>query len=35
VSGIQFVPDEKRWKVGVLIEVKKYRAIWEELLGQC
>ena len=30
VSGIQFVTDEKGRKVGVLIDLKKHRAIWED-----
>ena len=30
MSGIQFVTDEKGRKVGVLIDLKKYRAIWED-----
>jgi hypothetical protein len=29
-SGIQFVTDEKGRKVGVLIELKKHGAIWED-----
>ncbi len=30
MSGIQFVTDEKGCKVGVLIDLKKHRAIWED-----
>ena len=30
MSGIQFVTDEKGRKVGVLIDLKKHRAIWED-----
>jgi hypothetical protein len=28
--GIQFVTDEKGRKVGVLIDLKKHRAVWED-----
>jgi hypothetical protein len=28
--GIQFVTDEQGRKVGVLIDLKKHRAIWED-----
>jgi hypothetical protein len=28
--GIQFVTDEKGRKVGVLIDLKRHRAIWED-----
>ncbi|MBV8113297.1 MAG: hypothetical protein JO300_01045 [Silvibacterium sp.] len=30
MSGIQFVTDAKGRKVGVLIELKKHRAVWED-----
>jgi hypothetical protein len=30
MNGIQFVTDEKGRKVGVLIDLKKHRAIWED-----
>ncbi|HTC35824.1 MAG TPA: hypothetical protein VK724_20780 [Bryobacteraceae bacterium] len=30
MSGIQYVTDEKGRKVAVLIDLKKYGAIWEE-----
>jgi hypothetical protein len=30
MSGIQFVTDEKGHKVGVLIDLKKHGAIWED-----
>ena len=30
MSGIQFVTDEKGRKVGVLIDLKKHEAIWED-----
>jgi hypothetical protein len=30
MSGIQFVTDDKGRKVGVLIDLKKHGAIWEE-----
>jgi len=30
MSGIQFVTDEKGRKVGVLIDLKKHSAIWED-----
>ena len=30
MSGIQFVTDEKGRKVGVLIDLKKHGAIWED-----
>ena len=30
MSGIQFVTDEKGRKIGVLIDLKKHRAIWED-----
>jgi hypothetical protein len=30
MSGIQFVTDERGRKVGVLIDLKKHGAIWEE-----
>ena len=33
MTGIQFVTDEQGRKVGVLIDLKKHRAIWERLLG--
>jgi hypothetical protein len=29
-AGIQFVTDEKRRRVGVLIDLKKHGAIWED-----
>ena len=29
-AGIQFVTDEKGRKVGVLIDLKKHRAVWED-----
>jgi hypothetical protein len=31
VTGIQFVTDEKGRKTGVLIDLKKHGAIWEDL----
>ena len=34
MSGIQYVTDEKSRKVGVLIDLKKHGAVWQELLGQ-
>jgi hypothetical protein len=30
MTGIQFVTDEQGRKVGVLIDLKKHRAIWED-----
>lgn len=30
MTGVQFVTDEKGRKVGVLIDLKKHRAIWED-----
>ena len=30
MTGIQFVTDERGRKVGVLIDLKKHRAIWED-----
>jgi len=30
MNGIQFVTDEKGRKVGVLIDLKKHGAIWED-----
>jgi hypothetical protein len=30
MSGVQFVTDEKGRKVGVLIDLKKHGAIWED-----
>ncbi len=30
MTGIQFVTDEKGRKTGVLIDLKKHRAIWED-----
>jgi len=30
MSGIQFVNDEKGRKVGVLLDLKKHGAIWED-----
>jgi hypothetical protein len=30
MTGIQFVTDEKGRKVGVLIDLKKHRAVWED-----
>ena len=30
MSGIQFVTDQKGRKVGVLIDLKKHGAIWED-----
>jgi len=30
MTGIQFVTDEKGRNVGVLIDLKKHRAIWED-----
>jgi hypothetical protein len=30
MSGIQYVTDEKGRKVGVLIDLKKHGAIWED-----
>jgi hypothetical protein len=30
MTGIQFVTDEKGHKVGVLIDLKKHGAIWED-----
>jgi hypothetical protein len=30
MNGIQFVTDEKGRKVGVLIDVKKHGAVWED-----
>ena len=30
MSGIRFVTDEKGRKVGVLIDLKRHRAIWED-----
>jgi hypothetical protein len=31
MSGIQYVTDEKGHKVGVLIDLKKHRELWEEI----
>ncbi len=31
MTGIQFVTDEKGHKVGVLIDLKKHGAIWEDI----
>lgn len=31
MSGIQFVMDEKGRKVGVLIDLKKHAAVWEDV----
>ena len=30
MTGIQFVTDEKGRKTAVLIDLKKYRAVWED-----
>ena len=30
MTGIQFITDEKGRKVGVLIDLKKHAAIWED-----
>ena len=30
MTGIQFVTDEKGRKVGVLIDLKKHRTVWED-----
>jgi hypothetical protein len=30
MTGIQFVTDAKGRKVGVLIDLKKHRAVWED-----
>jgi hypothetical protein len=30
MTGIQFVTDEKGRNVGVLIDLKKHRAVWED-----
>ncbi len=30
MTGIQYVTDEKGRKVGVLIDLKKHRAVWED-----
>ena len=30
MTGIQFVTDEHGRKVGVLIDLKKHRAVWED-----
>jgi hypothetical protein len=30
MTGIQFVTDEKGRKTGVLVDLKKHRAIWED-----
>jgi hypothetical protein len=30
MTGIQYVTDEKGRKVGVLIDLKRHRAIWED-----
>ena len=35
MSGIQFVTDEKGRKVGVLIDLKKHRAIWKTSGWSC
>jgi hypothetical protein len=31
MSGIQYVTDEKGRKVGVLIDLKKHRELWEDI----
>jgi hypothetical protein len=31
MTGIQFVTDEKGRKTGVLIDLKKHRALWEDI----
>ena len=31
MTGIQFVTDEKGRKVAVLIDLKKHKALWEDL----
>ncbi|MEQ1946561.1 MAG: hypothetical protein ABL995_05200 [Bryobacteraceae bacterium] len=31
MTGIQYVMDEKGRKVGVLIDLKKHRALWEDV----
>ena len=31
MTGIQFVTDDKGRKVAIQIDLKKYRAIWEDL----
>ena len=31
MTGIQFVTDEKGRKVGVLIDLKTHRALWEDI----
>ena len=31
MNGIQFVTDDKGRKAGVLIDLKKHQAIWEDL----
>ena len=33
MSGIQFVIDEKGRKTGVLIDLKKHGAVWEDFWG--
>jgi len=33
MTGIRFVTDEKGRKVGVLIDLKKHRAVWEDFRG--
>jgi hypothetical protein len=30
MTGIQYVTDQKGRKVGVLIDLKKHRAVWED-----
>jgi hypothetical protein len=39
MTGIQFVTDAKGRKVGVLIDLKKHRAVWEDfwdgLVSEC
>ena len=30
MTGIQYVTDEKGRKVGVLIDLRKHRAVWED-----
>ena len=31
MNGIQFVTDEKGRKTGVLIDLKKHKALWEDI----
>ena len=34
MTGIQFVTDERRRKVAVQIDLRKHRALWEELADE-